>query len=121
MEMDDSDKRKLSFKVADSYTLTISQFGSDFELATFDGTNKPEDTEHWRGSVCQGFDKLYQGRCIAYNKKALSADFLTVLEAHSGKDAEVTVKDIAIADSKLKVTLLKTDGSVFELEETLDI
>jgi hypothetical protein len=114
LDMDDSDKRKLSFKVADNYTLTISQFGAEAELAAFDGTNKPDDTEHWRGSVCRGFDRLEQGRCIAYSQRASRVDFLTAVEAHSGKDAEVSVRSVNVTDSVLRVEL--SGGTIIEEE-----
>jgi hypothetical protein len=42
---------------------------------------------------------------LAYNKRGRQAQFITVLEAHSGKEQEVAVRSAGVSDGVLHVEL----------------
>jgi hypothetical protein len=117
---DETDKSNITLNIADNFTLKISQFGEEtFELVKYNGTtNVNADEKDLRGSRVVGFAKLEKLLNLAYDKRGTSATFLTVLEAHSGGDGEVSVKAVTMNGDVLRVEL--DNGKIIEEEIQLD-
>jgi hypothetical protein len=110
------DKNRVAVDVAPKFTLTVTQYpaGSDFELISYNGTADMNDTEHYRGSLVTGRSRLRKGLNLAYIKTGSKAEFITVLEAHSGKSEEISVKNVTFKDGVL--TVEKKDGEKMKWE-----
>jgi hypothetical protein len=90
--------------------LKIKQFYDDFELNEYTGTTNAQASQNtMRGSIIQNFGKLTNGLNLAFNKNGSIAQFLTALEAHSGRKNEVSVKKLSVNNNSLAVIL--DDGS----------
>jgi hypothetical protein len=120
VKTEDADTSHAALEIADGFMLTISQFEPDkdsteLELAKYTGTTDPAaPEEQLRGSRVAGFNKLEKLLNLAYSKRGYTAKFLTLLEAHSGKENEVSMRSVNVNDGVLHVEL--SDGTIIEEE-----
>ena len=107
VKFDATNEHEVTFAVAKGYTFKVTQLptGRDFELKKFFGTTDAAAPEKdLRGSRLFKYRKPVPLTNLAYEKRAKRARFITVLEAHSGRDGELTFGSANVADRMLNVT-----------------
>jgi hypothetical protein len=96
--------------------LSITQQGNSCDLETFTGTTDADDYEHLRGSIISNLKKPARAMNLAYTQKGTSASYVTVLEAHSGKEGEIAIKSVQVDGGNVKITPVKGSTKVIPLD-----
>ena len=108
VKFNERNERKIIFSVRKGYTFGVTQIPTDspFELKQFFGTTQvlAGSENKLRGSRVVAFKKLEQLTNFAYEKRAKSAKFITVLEAHNGQEGELTFGSANVANGMLNAT-----------------
>ncbi|MGX9965218.1 heparinase II/III domain-containing protein [Roseomonas sp. F4] len=122
LKFDDRKERQITFSVGKGATFSVTQLpiDGDFQLKKFFGdTNAAASEKTLRGSRVVGFRKLAKLTNLAYEKRAKSAKFITVLEAHSGKEGELVFGSANVANGMLNATASLGDKTI-SVSEKLD-
>lgn len=109
------------FSIADGYTFRVTQLPteSDFHLRAFGGTtNTAAADDTLRGSRIVGFRKVEKLSNLAFEKRTKNATFLTVLQAHSGRETELTFESADISGGRLNATASR-GGKILRVSEKL--
>ncbi|MCL1797157.1 MAG: heparinase II/III-family protein [Eggerthellaceae bacterium] len=96
--------------------LSITQHGDSSELEKFTGTTDISDYDNLRGSVISNFKKPLQAMNLTYTQKGTSANYVTVLEAHTGKEGEISIKSVQVDAGNIKIMPVKGRAKVIPLE-----
>jgi hypothetical protein len=114
-KFDAKTQHRTTFSLAKGCTFSVTQLpaGPDFELKQFFGATDPAAPEQaLRGSRIEKFRYPTKLTNFAYEKRAKSANFLTVLEAASGKDGELSFSSADIANGMLNVSARRGEEQI---------